>query len=638
MKTILPVLAHACLFLSTASAALQDIPAWHFVPPKDSGVINVRDYGAKGDGVTDDTEAINRAISENIDVSRYRSNPFIWFPNGTYLVSGPIEGRRVTEAVAQGREWSAGWRAMMLLIGESRDGVIIQLKDHAPGYQDPAKKKWLIATGSESDKNDNFAGGGNRAFRHSIMNMTVDVGRGNPGAVAIDFLANNRGTVSHVTLRAPEGSGHTGLGLTRSWPGPAFIFDLKIEGFDYGITMDHFQYGMTFENIHLRGQKILGISNRQNVLAMRRVLFEGSVPFYQSGHSHGTIALLDSTLTGTGTEEQAAISSGGFVKLRRVKVDGFGTIIEDTRKEGKNLPASGSPTVIASYDQGFTLNNNGGPAVPLDLPIEDIPVIRAPDGAAWVDGGKTGESLQAAIDSGAEYIYITPATPVVLSKPIILRGKVRLIQGLSGHLQAPAGQPSVIVENGDVPVVVMHQMSMGGVDQRSNRTFALIHGDLGSYGVKATGKGKTHVVDVIGRGYDISTGHRLWARQLNAEFGPDPLFTNNGGDSWILGFKMETSPAGSKDAPKSTPSLRNRSGKLEVLGGLLYTLGDRREHAPLVPAFTNERGRLAVSYRTNGRPETYYKTILRTGGFEQGKDLPASEIKGVGAALLTDQR
>ncbi|KAK2750071.1 hypothetical protein FQN57_004563 [Myotisia sp. PD_48] len=56
---------------------------------------NVRDYGAKGDGVTDDTEAINRAIS---DGGRCGANcgsstiypAVIWFPGGTYLVSTSI--------------------------------------------------------------------------------------------------------------------------------------------------------------------------------------------------------------------------------------------------------------------------------------------------------------------------------------------------------------------------------------------------------------------------------------------------------------------------------------------------------------------------------------------------------------------
>ncbi|KAL5042121.1 hypothetical protein BDW71DRAFT_217250 [Aspergillus fruticulosus] len=56
---------------------------------------NVRDYGAKGDGVTDDTEAINRAISDGgrcgADCgSSTRYPAVVWFPGGTYLVSSSI--------------------------------------------------------------------------------------------------------------------------------------------------------------------------------------------------------------------------------------------------------------------------------------------------------------------------------------------------------------------------------------------------------------------------------------------------------------------------------------------------------------------------------------------------------------------
>ena len=45
--------------------------------------INVKDYGAKGDGVTDDTAAINLAISQN-------KKREIYFPSGTYITSSPI--------------------------------------------------------------------------------------------------------------------------------------------------------------------------------------------------------------------------------------------------------------------------------------------------------------------------------------------------------------------------------------------------------------------------------------------------------------------------------------------------------------------------------------------------------------------
>lgn len=56
---------------------------------------NVKDFGAKGDGVTDDTAAINQAISQgnrcDQDCPSSTISPaLVYFPPGTYLVSSPI--------------------------------------------------------------------------------------------------------------------------------------------------------------------------------------------------------------------------------------------------------------------------------------------------------------------------------------------------------------------------------------------------------------------------------------------------------------------------------------------------------------------------------------------------------------------
>ncbi|EQK99606.1 glucan 1,3-beta-glucosidase GLUC78 precursor [Ophiocordyceps sinensis CO18] len=56
---------------------------------------NVKDYGARGDGSTDDTDAINRAITEGNRCgqkcdSQTTTPAIVYFPPGTYLVSKPI--------------------------------------------------------------------------------------------------------------------------------------------------------------------------------------------------------------------------------------------------------------------------------------------------------------------------------------------------------------------------------------------------------------------------------------------------------------------------------------------------------------------------------------------------------------------
>lgn len=85
--------------------------------PQDASVLNVRrDYGAKGDGVTDDTEALQKAINEN--VGRHR---LLCFPDGTYLVSSTLKWPK---RFGDRDNWGFTY-----LCGESCDSSVIRLKD-----------------------------------------------------------------------------------------------------------------------------------------------------------------------------------------------------------------------------------------------------------------------------------------------------------------------------------------------------------------------------------------------------------------------------------------------------------------------------------------------------------------------------
>ncbi|KAI0029202.1 exo-beta-1-3-glucanase [Vararia minispora EC-137] len=69
---------------------------------------NVKDFGAKGDGVTDDTAAINAAIQSGgrctLGCSGESTTPAtVFFPQGTYLVSSPIIAIYYTELVGDAK-------------------------------------------------------------------------------------------------------------------------------------------------------------------------------------------------------------------------------------------------------------------------------------------------------------------------------------------------------------------------------------------------------------------------------------------------------------------------------------------------------------------------------------------------------
>lgn len=64
----------------------------------------MQDYGAVGDGVTDDTVAINRAITDGNRCgsgceSSSVTGALVFFPPGTYLVSAPIVAYYFTQLV-----------------------------------------------------------------------------------------------------------------------------------------------------------------------------------------------------------------------------------------------------------------------------------------------------------------------------------------------------------------------------------------------------------------------------------------------------------------------------------------------------------------------------------------------------------
>lgn len=101
-----------------AHQAVIDAGPGGIVFPADSGVINVKAFGAVGDGVHDDTAALRAA---------FRSSGLIYIPNGTYLVTGSIEPPT----------WVMRVPSRRVLQGQSREHTIIELVDHMPGFDRP---------------------------------------------------------------------------------------------------------------------------------------------------------------------------------------------------------------------------------------------------------------------------------------------------------------------------------------------------------------------------------------------------------------------------------------------------------------------------------------------------------------------
>jgi hypothetical protein len=93
-----------------------------------------------------------------------------------------------------------------------------------------------------------------------VRDLTVDVGRGNPGAIAVDYLSNNLGAIRWVGVRATAESGLTGIAMCRKWPGPTLLAEVEVEGFGTGVVVGETEYGVTIHGLRMRGVRAVARS------------------------------------------------------------------------------------------------------------------------------------------------------------------------------------------------------------------------------------------------------------------------------------------------------------------------------------------------------------------------------------------
>jgi hypothetical protein len=561
MKTS-PIILVVALLASAAPA-----PAENIVYPDDARVVNiVADCGAKGDGVTDDSDALEKAL----EIARGN----IYFPNGTYLISRTID-----------------WKGKInrIFAGQSRAGTIIRLADNAPGFGDPAKPRPMLRTGQPPAIR----------FRNSLRNLTIDTGLGNPGATGVEFYVNNEGAMREVTIRSgPDGKqpGAVGLSMTIDMIGPLLVRDVEVIGFNVGIKTNYDVSSVTLEDVTVRGQRECGLDNNRNLVFARRFTSINSVPAIRNGPADKlpVICLVDSNLIGEGeAATRAAIEQNtrhGILYLRNVEVSGYANAIRDidpeTTVEAGHIAEWCSDAPIMLFPSRAASLGLKPVELPKDEWDQDIKAWANIEkfGATHDDKSPDHEAIQKAIDSGAETVYLPgPAKEnakdsgyYVIGDTIHIRGNVKRILGMETFfsvspelLEAPE-KPLFILEEGAAPVVFISGLGRKLGQEYENPV--LIHGakrDLvisdcaGLMNLVHNGPGRLFADDAVGNCWKINKGAELYAWQLNVEgWPPAPKLVNDGGLVWILGLKTEC----------EGPVIHTlNGGKTEILGGFFYT-------------------------------------------------------------------
>lgn len=114
-------------------------------------VANVRDYGAKGDGVTDDTAAIQAAI----DAQKTNPGKPVYMPSGTYMFS-QIKVPRNFSLIGDGSRGTLpsnptmGGTLLKQIDGSEKDGILFDLQGSADGNVSSILFKGFMLIGPDS--------------------------------------------------------------------------------------------------------------------------------------------------------------------------------------------------------------------------------------------------------------------------------------------------------------------------------------------------------------------------------------------------------------------------------------------------------------------------------------------------------
>ncbi len=487
--------------------------------------------------------------------------------------------------------------------GVSADKSILRLRDGVfKDSQKPQSMMWCGGFGSAD------------WFHNYVQGLTFDVGRQNPGAIALQFYSKNSGAVRNCRFIADPSSGHIGLDLKhRDMNGPLLVSNCEIIGFERGIATGHAVNGQTFEHITLRGQRQFGWTNEGQTIAVRGLLSHNRVPVLQT---YGACCLIQSQLHGLDKPTAPAIINfnSGSIYLRDVESDGYPRLLADLktpdsaaafRLTANEQQETVGPTISEYWSSVDGLPYRVGklgstidvrePPLPLHVPVTEW--ANVDDFGADPTGVKdSSASIQKAIDSGAQVIFFPGS--YALRSTLIVRGKVRRLVGIGGWLDYTRQvTPDIRIEGDNDSLTLEHFANVhGGVEIDSART--VVFRSVSDCDLTFTAKarnGHLFFEDFVTHNLQLD-GQKVWARQLNVE-NEGTHVTNTQSDLWILGFKTE----------RGGTLLHNRAGaRTEVLGGFSYTTTAGK----LAPMFINDNSSLFTYFNEvcfNGDP---FQTLL----------------------------
>ena len=581
----------------------------------------VRDFGAVPDDGKDDTAPFRAAY--DLVVQEMEDGPFlppfpndgnkaspsleresviVYIPNGTYDIRDTAiysaKGARVWDYGEGGQRivnelpldqvppGAQETIARLRLIGESRDKTIIRLADKAKGFGDAASPKPVVSFGKHTINNS--------VAYNEIRNLTIDSGRGNPGAIGLRFGGANSAGVHNVRVRSTDGAGAIGIAFDIN-PAIPLVTDVTVDGFDIGVWAKqrlNLPHQVVLDRVTLTNQKKAGMVVDGPVATINRLLVQNApLPLrIRDGSSH--VVLLNSLLQGVPSRSIPAVDLvDGFILARNVRSTGMGALVASA---GRILAAGDHADEFVSSGDA-SIRGQSGPAHTLNLAAPD-PSARPGDLSAFPDlvkdwaapedydplagtpGHDSTEAVRSAFASGKPVVYF-PKTSYYVTSTIDVPASVRNIQFLYSRFVSDSNDRKRsylrIAERSDNPLVIEDYQGAYNawrlVEQAAWRPVVLQHvtGPINSYAnLLTTGPSVPlffNSVTGLGKEADLLDNVTLYGRALNTESKEAINWTvPPGSQVWVLGFKTEG----------TVPGFRiEEGGTLEVLGGVANQFG-----------------------------------------------------------------
>ncbi len=564
------------------------------IPEASGGAINIRNYGAKGDGITDDTLAFKSAIERDAIANQGK---IIYIPNGTYLISDTIK-------------WPKGFHAGLYykrttLLGESRQKTIIRLKDNVPTFSQGTPQSIL-------DTEHNRANG----FRNTIENLTINTGNGNKNAIGIKLNSNNGGGIFDVSILSEDGQGSQGLNLTGVEIGPLLIKNVAVKGFNTGILVGG---GTTnsvhMENITLVGQNEVGLDQVMQTLTIRNLKSVHRGPAIMVRDHRATLTLAGADLNGIDNRSTAIetryravdVSTPGERKTMQTFLSGVKQTGYQHSAKVYNCDTGNLETIAGNIDEwscGKPLRGFSTQTKILNLSVKETPYLTHDLKNIAIVQGNSGASIQAAIDTPGVKTVFLPNRSYQVNQPIVIRGSVKKIIGMRAFFSDNSVHPIFRLADGDEPLVSIERLEEASLEHHSKRSLLIKHSDLQSYTNTPLGVGDLYLEDIDVNSVSMNR-QKVWARSLNVEGIPSgfaPKILNNGGSLWILGLKTEQI---------GTILETKNQGSTNIVGGFIYINRSIPETQPPQAQYINNESQMSVLTRSYLPTATGYPVLVR---------------------------